>query len=60
MSYSEIKQSVSGGNTITDSTTGKPPEPVYEMIATDPKPDFGDVKMDANPAYQATFVKGRK
>ena len=55
MSYSEIKQSVSGGNTITDSTKQvKLPEPEYEMIATDPKTDF-DVKMDTNPAYQVTF-----
>ena len=55
MIYSEVKQSVSGGNTTTDSMKQiKLPEPEYEKIATDPKTDF-DVKMDINPAYQATF-----
>ena len=52
--YSEAKQSVSISNTVTDS---KPSEPEYEAIDTDPKLSIklgGDVKMDANPAYQAT------
>ena len=52
MSYSEFNQSVSGGYTIIDSTKQvKPLEAEYEVMGTDPKPDFGDVKMDANPAY---------
>ena len=45
---------MSKGNTITDS---KPSEPEYEAIEIDPKLNAklgGDVKMDTNPAYQAT------
>ena len=43
---------MSKGNTIIDS---KPSEPEYEAVTTDPKLNtkLGDVKMDANPAYQA-------
>ena len=48
---------MSRDKTITDSTNKyiKPSEPEYEAIDTKPnvKPDC-DVKMDANPAYQAT------
>jgi len=57
MRYSEVKQSVSGSNTITDFKPVKPPEPEYEYIAPDPTLNVKlghDVKMDANPAYQAT------
>ena len=57
MRYNEVKQSVSGSKTITDSKHIKPSEPEYEIIAADPKTNvrFGyDFKMDANPAYQAT------
>ena len=57
MRYSEVKQSVSGSNTITDSKHIKPSEPEYETIAADPTLNVKlgyDVKMDANPAYQAT------
>ena len=51
---SDIKQAVSRNYAITNSTNVKPSDPVYEaIIVTDHKPDC-DVKMDANPAYQAT------
>ena len=57
MRYSEVKQSVLGSNTITDSKHIKPSEPEYETIAVDPtlNVELGyDVKTDVNPAYQAT------
>jgi len=57
MRYSEVKKSVSGSNTITDSKHIKPSEPEYETITADPTLNVKlgyDVKMDANPAYQAT------
>ena len=49
---SEANQSVSRDNNITDSKHVQ-----YAAIETDPKPNMKpacDVKMDANPAYQAT------
>ena len=52
--YSEVKQSVSREDTIKDSTNVKSSEPEYEAIEIDHKPIDCDVKMDANPAYQAT------
>ena len=54
--YSDVKQSVSGDNTIKNyryANTARPSEPEYEDIEIDHKPDH-DVKMDANPAYHAT------
>ena len=48
---------MSRDNTITDSQHIQSNEPEYEAIETDPKPNMKpacDVKMDANPAYQAT------
>ena len=56
--YSDVKQSVSRGYTIKDSTNEKPvqpSEPEYEAIETDAKAKMKvdyDVNMDANPAYQ--------
>ena len=47
---------MSRGNAITDSKYVQSTEPEYEAIV-DPKPNMkpaDDVKMDANPAYQAT------
>ena len=41
-------------DTIKDSTNVKSAEPEYEAIQLDHKPTDCDVKMDANPAYQAT------
>ena len=54
--YSEVKQSVSRDITIKEYVNVKPSEPEYEAIETDTKKlgVGGDVKMDANPAYQAT------
>ena len=52
--YSEVKKSVSIDNTIKDSSNIKPFEPEYELIGIDHKPTDCDVKMEANPAYQAT------
>ena len=40
--------------TIKDCTNGKSSEPEYEAIEIDHKPTDCDVKMKANPAYQAT------
>jgi len=57
MRYSEVKHSVFGSNTITDSKPVKPSEPEDETIAADSTLNVKlgyDVKMDANPAYQAT------
>ena len=54
--YSDVKQSVSRDHTIKDA---KSSEPEYEAITTDYKPDC-DVKMDANPAYQATSQSYKK
>ena len=55
--YSDVKQSVSKDQTITEYANQyiKPSEPEYEAIDTKPnmKPNY-DIKMDANPAYQAT------
>ena len=53
--YSDVnyKQSLSRDQIITDPAQYKSSEPEYEDIGTDHKPDC-DVKMDANPAYQAT------
>ena len=48
---------MSRGNTITDSKHVRSTEVEYEAVETDPKPNMKptcDVKMDANPAYQAT------
>ena len=57
--YSEVKQSVSRDNTITDSKHVQSTEPEYEAIddrKLNMKP-LCDVKMDANPAYHASDVK---
>ena len=54
--YSEVKQSMSRDNTVTDSKHVQSTEPEYEAIVH-PKPNTKhsyDVKMDANPAYHAT------
>ena len=51
--YSDVKQSLSIDYTITDPLKYKPSEPEYEAVETDNKPTC-DVKMDANPVYQAT------
>ena len=51
--YSDVKQSLSKDYTITDPMKYKQSEPEYEAIETDHKPAC-DVKMDVNPAYQAT------
>ena len=52
--YSDVKQSLSRDHTITNPAQRKPSEePEYEAIETDQKPDC-DIKMDSNPAYQAT------
>ena len=40
--------------TIKDSTDVKSAEPEYEAIEIDHKSTDCDVKMDTNPAYQAT------
>ena len=50
--YSDVKLSLSRDCTIKDPMKYNPSEPEYEAIETDHKPDC-DVKMDANPAYQA-------
>ena len=52
--YSEVKKSMSRDYTIKDSTNGKSSEPEYEAIEIDHKPTDCDVKIEANPAYQAT------
>ena len=51
--YSDVKHSLSIDYTIKDPLKYKPSEPEYEAVETDNKPTC-DVKMDANPAYQAT------
>ena len=51
--YTEVKQSVSRDNTITDSKHVHSTEPEYDV----PKPNIQhshDVKMATNPAYHAT------
>ena len=50
--YSDVKLSLSRDCTIKDPMKYNPSEPEYEAIETDHKPDC-NVKMDANPAYQA-------
>ena len=50
--YSDVKQSLSKDYTPTDPMKYKQSEPEYEAIEIDHKPTC-DVKMDANPAYQA-------
>ena len=52
--YSDVKQSVSRDYAITESTNKhiKLSEPEYEAVDNIKPRD--DVKMDANPAYQAT------
>ena len=52
--YSDVKQSGSTDHAITQSTNKhiKPSEPEYEAV--DNMKPCSDVKMDANPAYQAT------
>ena len=52
--YSDVKKSVSRDYTNNDSTNVKSSEPEYEAIEIDHKPTDCDVKMEANPAYQAT------
>ena len=52
--YSEVKKSVLSDYTIKDSINVKSSEPEYEAVGTDHKPTDFDVKMDDNPAYQAT------
>ena len=51
--YSDIKLSLSKDYTIKDPMKYKSSETEYETIETDHKPAY-DVKMDVNPAYQAT------
>ena len=50
--YSGVKLSLSRDYTIKDPMKYNPSEPEYEAIEADHKPDC-NVKMDANPAYQA-------
>ena len=52
--YSDVKQSVSKDYTIKESTNIKSSGPEYEAIEFDQKTTDCNVKMDANPAYQAT------
>ena len=51
--YGDVKLSLSKDYIIKDLMKYKSSDPEYEAIETDHKPAC-DVKMDVNPAYQAT------